>query len=82
MPAVVRLLEQPFRERLGREHLASRRHDQPFQLAEEPTRIAVRRHDDGVGLELGDIANATALDDLGARVDGARSEATNEPGGL
>ncbi len=47
VPAVVRELEQPLRDRLGGDHLAARRDDQPLELAEQAARVAVGRDDDG-----------------------------------
>ena len=44
--AVVRDLEEHLLDRLGRDHLATRRDDEPFELAEETARVAVGRDDD------------------------------------
>ena len=51
VPSVVRDLEQHLLERLGRDHLAPRRDDEPFELAEKAARIAVGRNDHRPGVE-------------------------------
>ena len=52
VPPVVRDLEEQLVDRLGRDHLAARRDDEPLELAEEAARIAVGRDDDGLGTGL------------------------------
>ena len=41
--AVVRAVEEPLAERLGRDHLAAGRDDQALELPEQPAEVAVRR---------------------------------------
>ncbi len=82
MATVVRDLEEPLRNRLGRDHLPPRRDDQAFELPEEPARIAVGRDDDGLGVRLLDGFDPRVLVDLDAGGHGERSDPPNETRGL
>ena len=64
MTTVVRNVEEALGERLGRDHLAASRHDQPLERPEEPARIAVGRDDHGLGVELRELGHPLSLDDL------------------
>ena len=80
VPAVVRDLEEQLLDRLGRDHLAARRDDEPLELTEQAARVAVRRDDDGVGAPTSSSdVDTRVLADLDARGGGAAREAAHEP---
>ena len=82
VPTVVRDLEQHLLERLGRDHLAARRDDEPFELAEKAARVAVGRNDDRPRVSVVHRLHACVLVDLDARLGCASRETPNEPSRL
>ena len=56
VPAVVRAVEDPLGQRLGGDHLAAGRDDQPLDLAQQAARVAVGGDEDEVGV---DVVRAT-----------------------
>ena len=74
--AVVRHRKEALGHRLGGDHLAARRDNQPFELAEQAARIAVRRDDDGRRLELTEVVYPRVLAKLRA---GVRSRGGEPP---
>ena len=82
VPPVMGDLEEPLCERLGRDHLAARGHDQPLELAQQPTGIAVGGDDDAARVELRGISHTTPLDEHGPRRGGLRRESPHPAGGL
>ena len=63
---VVRRLESPCGERLGRDDLPSRRLDDHVELGHQPARVAVGRDDDGVGTRVLEPLEPVTFDELGA----------------
>ena len=80
--AVVGDLEQPLRDRLRRDHLAARRHDQSFELAEKPARVAVRRDDHGLRAGLARRADVRVLADVDSGLGRTQRQPPHEPSGL
>ena len=79
---VVRAFEEPLRERLGRDHLAARRDDQPLDLAEQAARVPVRRDQHLLGLDVVERLDAAVLPDLDAGLGGQHGEPPHPAGGL
>ena len=80
--AVVRDLEQLLRDGLRRDHLAARRHDQSFELTEEPARVAVRGDDHGLRAGLGRRADVLVLADVDSGFGRTQRQPPHEPSGL
>jgi hypothetical protein len=79
---VVRAREQLLGQRLSGDHLPTGGHDEVLELAEEATGIAVRRHDDVLGIELVERADVAVLTEVCAGLGGMRGETPHQPARL
>ena len=79
---VVRPLEEQLGQRFRRDHLRPCRDDQPLEPPEEPARIAVRGHDDLLGIHLVERVDARVLSDLDSCLGRCEGEPAHEPGRL
>ena len=78
---VVRALEQTLRDRLRRDHLPARRDDRALERTEQAARVAVRRDEHLLGVELVERLDAMVLDDrdAGLRREHARAAERTAP---